>query len=212
VDIYILSDTPVEGAVRLPLIRQRFFFPPIDLGRYDYILFSSKNGVKALQAIAPEWKDIPAFAIGKATAKQVEALGGRVLNEKFAFYGEEFVQQIAASIPPASRLLYPRARQVVTPVAKLLRDRGFAVEDVVVYETECAECDKLEPPKKGAHIIFSSPSTIRCFFRCFAWDRSYKAYVIGRKSAAAMPKHIPYTLFEGQTLQQIVDNIRKNKV
>ncbi|BCD67675.1 uroporphyrinogen-III synthase [Nitratiruptor sp. YY09-18] len=211
-NIYILSQSNVEGAKRLPLIRQKFFSPSISLDKYDYLIFTSKNSVKALEQIDPSWKKIPAFAIGKATAKMIENFGGKVINSDYAFYGQDFAMQIEQYTKEGRRLLFPRAKVVVTPLGEILRKRGMEVDEVIVYETLCSECKELEPPPKDAHIIFSSPSTIQCFFRCFSWDPSYKAYAIGKKSAQVLPKDVPYTLFEGKSLQEIIDCIRKNKV
>jgi uroporphyrinogen-III synthase len=39
--------------------------------------------------------------------------------------------------------------------------------------------EKKDKPVKGAIIIFTSPSTIACFFKNFDWDESYSAVVIG---------------------------------
>ncbi|MFT7878770.1 MAG: hypothetical protein ABXS91_00095 [Sulfurimonas sp.] len=43
-----------------------------------YQLFTSKQAVKNAEAIDPEWQTFPAVAIGSATRKEIERLGGKV--------------------------------------------------------------------------------------------------------------------------------------
>ncbi len=206
--IYILSDTDIQGAKKLPLIKQRYFAPKVDLSVYDYLIFTSKNGVKAINHYTDSWKTIPSLAIGKATAKMIEQLGGKVVFVAKSFYGKDFIKEVAKRFKDA-KILYLRPKKVATNIAALAKELGLDIKEVIVYETLCQECDKLKPPPKGSTIIFSSPSTIECFFHCFEWDSSYKAVVIGKKSASAMPKNISYELFEQMSLQEIVDSLQK---
>ena len=206
--IYILSDTQVPGARSFPCIRHRFLRPDLDLSFYDYLIFTSKNAVFAIDGFTHEWKNIPALAIGKATARAIQERGGKLAMIASSFYGEDFAKEIVQKFPPSKKFLYLRAKIVSTDVAKLLRNEGYQVNEAIVYETECVECDALKIPEKGAYIIFSSPFIVHCFFRCFSWDPSYKAVAIGKKTAAALPSYIEPLLFEQKTLAQIVEFIR----
>ncbi len=206
--IYILSDTDIQGAKKLPVIWQRYFPPSVDIAAYDYLLFTSKNGVKAINYYTDSWKTIPSLAIGKATAKTIEQLGGKVAFVAKSFYGKDFIKEVAKRFKGA-KFLYLRPKRVATDIAAIAKELGLDVKEAVIYETLCQECDRVEPPPKGSTIIFSSPSTIRCFFGCFEWDSSYRAVVIGKKSASAMPKNIFYILFEQMSLQEIVDSLQK---
>ncbi len=207
--IFILSDTEVAGATKLPVIRQHYFPPPKNIAQYNYLIFTSKNGVKAVDFYTNEWKKIPSLAIGKATAKTIEQLGGKVAFVAESFYGEDFIKEIARKYDRKKRFLYLRAKEVVTDMKTLAKDLGIKLEEAVVYETKCLECENLEPPPAGSTIVFSSPSTVRCFFRCFAWDSSYKAVAIGKKTAAHLPQNIPVRPFEQKSLQEIVAILQK---
>ena len=44
-----------------------------------------------------------------------------------------------------------------------------------------------DKPSKNAIIIFTSPSTIRCFFENFIWDESYTAVAIGTATKTHFP-------------------------
>ena len=205
--LYILSSTPVKGATLMPVIEQRFFKKAIDFLSYDYLLFTSKNAVIAAERISDEWKRIPAIVIGNATAAKVEELGGRVAFVSTSFYGERLAKEISERFDPKRRYLFLRPKAVATDIADILEKKGFHIDEQVVYETRCVECQRVQAPPRGSIIIFSSPSTVRCFFRCFAWDESYRAYALGTKTAAALPEGIECRICEGNTLQECIDLI-----
>jgi len=69
--IYLLSDAFHEGVVNLPQIKITFRDIELDLTPYDALIFSSKNGVKAIDSINKNWKKIPSYAIGGPTANTI---------------------------------------------------------------------------------------------------------------------------------------------
>lgn len=77
--IYLLSPLKKEGTITLPMIRFSLIEEVLDLSACDVLMFTSKQAVKSAEAINPDWKEIPSLAIGSATAKQIEELGGEVL-------------------------------------------------------------------------------------------------------------------------------------
>ncbi len=188
--VYILSDTPIEGAKRLPVIKQRFLDEKIDFTSYDYLIATSKNALLAAQRIDPSWKEVPLLAISDATAKKALEMGAKVAYVGKSGYGDDFAKEILGRFDPAKRYLYLRGKKVLSNLVSILQEAGFEVEERVVYETGCVECEGLKPPPKGSVIIFSSPSTIECFLRCFGWDESYKAVAIGKKTASFFPYEI----------------------
>ena len=206
-EIFILSDTQIEGAKSLPLITQHFFSPSLNLKAYDYLIFTSKRGVDAIDRITKEWKDLPSFAVGEATAKYIDKLGGKVAGVSSG-YGEDLAKMIARS-SQKGRYLVVRPKRVVTVVAKLLQERGIEAEEAILYETMCEDCQKLQKPPKGSVIIFSSPSTVECFMRCFGWDESYKAIAIGKKTAKALPPFIKAHIPQTPTLGACVELAKK---
>ena len=207
--IYILSNTKVEGAKQLPLILQHFYDVDIDLCKYDYLIFSSKNGVRALARLTNAWKYIPSLAIGKATASAIAKAGGNVVFVASKFYGQEFAKEIANRFDKQKRYLFIRGKKVLFDTGAYLRSQGFFVEEKILYETVCNSDKSLEKPPKNSIIIFSSPSTIACFLQRFSWDESYKAVAIGKKTASHIPSYIQYSLCEGVTLQECVERLIK---
>lgn len=191
--IYLLSQKPYEGAKNLPCIKIEYLDASCDLSGIDALIFSSKNGVLALNHLRSDWKDIPAYAIGSATATQVEALGGRVVYAAKSSYGDDFAREIKSQLL-GKRALFCRPKVITSSLNSILKEAGVFLEECILYETLCENCEHLKTPPSDAIMIFSSPSTIECFFRCFTWHSSYQAVVIGEKTASFMPKDVTYEM------------------
>jgi len=202
--IYILSEKQYNDASNLPVILIKHLSKKIDLTPYDALIFSSKNGVIAIDKLTDKWKDIPSYSIGSGTSKEIENRGGKIVYEARSSYGDDFAGEIKDRLS-GKKALFLRAKVVTSSLNTILRDAGVLLDEQIVYETVCAECDTLTAPPKNSFIIFSSPSTIECFFRCFLWDDSYTAVVIGHKTASFMPKSIPYEMAPKQTIPSCVE-------
>ncbi len=184
--IFILSEKEYEGAQNLPVIVIKYLTKEIDLSSYDGLVFSSKNGVIGIDMLNDQWKKIPSYSIGSGTSDEIKKRGGIVAYEAKSSYGDNFAKEIKKYLC-GKKVLFLRAKVVTSKLNSILKESGVFLDEVVVYETICGDCNKLETPPKGSFIIFSSPSTIECFFRCFSWHDSYKAIVIGKKTASFMP-------------------------
>ncbi|MCH9812409.1 MAG: uroporphyrinogen-III synthase [Epsilonproteobacteria bacterium] len=206
--IFILSEKQYEDAGNLPVILIRHLSPPIDLTPYDALIFSSKNGVLALEKLMDDWKAIPSFSIGSGTSATIRELGGNIVYEARNSYGDKFADEIKGELE-GKRALFLRAKVVTSALNEKLIKAGVLLDEVIVYETVCSECDSVERPPKGSSIIFSSPSTIECFFRCFMWDQSYQAIVIGEKTASFMPSNVPYKSAEKQSIPSCIELAKK---
>ena len=212
-NIFVLSEKKFASAQNLPVIVFAYFDKEIDLSLYDALIFTSKNGVIALDRIDSQWKKVPAYSIGSGTSKAIKALGGKIVYEAKSSYGDDFAVEIKRQLD-GKRVLFLRPKVVTSQLNTILRKEGITLDESVIYETKCNDCKKLTKPPKNAYIIFSSPSTITCFLRCFSWDESYNAIVIGEKTASFMPKNIPYTLSKKQTIDACItlskEEITKN--
>jgi len=169
------------------LLEQIFFKESIDMSIFDMVIITSKNSIRALDSCTKEWVDKPLFAIGEGSANEALSLGGKdvlSLNSKSGF---EFAKSL---LPYASgkRVLFPRGEDSVSNVDELLKNSSIDITSLVLYKTICKKVE--EKPQKNSVIIFSSPSTINCFFENFSWDESYKAVCIGEVSASFLPNYI----------------------
>lgn len=190
--IYLLSPTPREGTESLPMIAFSLTATSIDFGESDTLMFTSKQAVKSAEAIDPSWKHYPSVAIGGATKKQIEALGGKVLYHPDAFYGKSLAEDIIRCFAER-KLLYLRPKEVSFDSKAYLQEAGIMLREQVIYETSCRVYEEEKKPEAGSIIIFTSPSTIHCFLKNFGWDPTYKAVVIGEATRAHLP--LDATLF-----------------
>ena len=202
-DIYVLSAKKYAGAKNLPVIHFDYYDTEVSVNGYDALIFTSKNGVQALDQINGCWKSKPIYSIGSATSKAVKALGGDVVYEAKSSYGDKFAEEIKTRLS-GKKALFLRPKTVTSQLNTILRDAGVILDEEIIYETKCTDCNRLEKPPAGSYIIFSSPSTIECFFRCFDWESSYTAVVIGTKTASYMPENIPFLLSEKQTIDACI--------
>ena len=116
-----------------------------DLGDYDWVVFTSVNGVdrfvERLGRRACDLRDLPRHicAIGPATAERVRALHLRVDLVPQEFVAESLVASFEGLGLGGARVLLPRAEEArdVLPVA--LRKMGAEIDVVPVYRTVLPE-------------------------------------------------------------------------
>ena len=201
--IYILSEKKFDGALNLPVIKIEYLDFEVDLSGFDALVFTSKNGVEAIERVDKRWRDKEIYSIGSGTSKAVKNKGVKVAYTAKSSYGDNFAKEIKEKLY-GKRVLFPRAKVVTSHLNKILKNAGIDLSEVIVYETVCNP-EKLSRPQKGSVIIFSSPSTVKCFFKKFTWDESCKAVVIGEKTASFMPKEIKYTISDKQTIPDCIE-------
>ncbi len=193
--LYLLSPLSKEGTHALPMITFERVAERIDFQGCDTLMFTSKQAVVTADQIDKAWRDYPSIAIGKATAGQILALGGKVHYQPEKFYGkylsEAIVQQFSQH-----KILYLRPQEVSFDAKGYLAKAGITLYEQILYRTECRHYDRTAQPPRGAIIIFTSPSTIACFFKNFVWDESYTAVVIGKATRSHLPAEVDYVVAE----------------
>ncbi len=158
------------------------------LGRFDWVVFTSANGVEAVCARLPaagkDARDLAArkvAAIGPATA---QALRQRGIEP--ALVPSEFVAEaILASLGDVrgQRFLLPRADIAREALAVGLRDGGADVTEVVAYRTVGAG-GPLPDLSDADAVTFTSSSTVRHFLTTGAQVGRAKVVCIGPVTAA----------------------------
>jgi len=165
----------------------------IDFSQSDTLIFTSKQAVVTADNIDVSWKNYPCIAIGPATKKQIEDLGGKVIFYPRSFYGETLSTDISQFFRDR-KLLYLRPKEVSFDSKGFLQKEGILLQEQIIYETSCLKYSLEEKPSKDAIIIFTSPSTIHCFLKNFDWDESYTAVVIGKATKVHLPKNASYVV------------------
>jgi uroporphyrinogen-III synthase len=158
--IYLLNNDKYEGVINYPVIKINFLSPFISFDGIDYLIFTSKNGVRAINKLTDKWKNFPSLAIGKATAKEIEKLGGIVEFVSSNAYGDEFAKEINKKYKN-KKFLFLRAKEIISNIKEIFDKSDNSLREIIVYETVCAKLDKFI--KKPAIVIFTSPSTVKCF-------------------------------------------------
>lgn len=189
--IYLLSPLVKEGCIPLPMIDFSLLAVTVDLSGCDTLMFTSKQAVRSAEALNPEWKNFPCLAIGSATAKEIESLGGKVIYQPRSFYGKTLSQDIITLFHD-KKILYLRPKEVSFDSKNFLAKEGIDIEEQIIYKTSCIVYEAQEKPSQNAIIIFTSPSTIQCFLKNFAWDESYTAVVIGKATKVHLPENARY--------------------
>lgn len=191
-NIFVLSDKKVKYAKNLPVIDIKAIEKEIDINGYDGLIFTSKNGVEAINKLEQDWKNKPSYVIAPQTAKAVKKYGGKLAYVGKLKHGNEFAHELLNKFQD-QKLLYIGGKKVVSNLVEILNENGLSCDKVDVYETVCKEYkNNLQLPKNSI-FIFSSPSTIECFLKNFKWDESFKAVSIGNTTAKYFPPYIkPY--------------------
>lgn len=202
--IYLLSDTFHEGVVNLPQIKVTCKDINLDLTPYDALIFSSKNGVKAIENINKNWKKIPAYAIGEPTAKTITQLNGNLVFTANSSYGDDFAQEIILELKD-KKVLFLRAKKVLSNLENILKNNGINLKSEIVYETTCKEKKSLYVENKNSVFIFTSPSTVECFFSNHDWNKNYTAVCIGNVTAKAFPLDISLHVSKTQTIEACIE-------
>ena len=184
--IYILTDEKYEGVLNYPVIKINFLSPSISFDGIDFLIFTSKNGVRAVDRVNKEWKKIPSFAIGKATAKEIEKYGGKIEYIAKSAYGDEFAKEIIEKYKNKT-FLFLRAKKIISPINEIFKNSTNILKEIIVYETVCNKPNK--KLIKPSTVIFSSPSTVECFAKINNFD-NIKAIAIGKKTKKALLNYI----------------------
>ncbi|HYI16486.1 MAG TPA: uroporphyrinogen-III synthase [Thermomicrobiales bacterium] len=140
--------------------------------RYDWIVFTSVNGVDAfLNRLSVHTQDAVSMsrvriaAIGTATAQRLLDAGFNVDLMPDQFIAESVVAALASRNIDGQRILLPQAEIARDTVAEGLRRAGAIVDVVVAYRTilpDDYDSDHVQRLIAGVDVItFASPSSVR---------------------------------------------------
>ena len=205
--IYLLSPLKKEGTVSLPMISFSIVVNSINFSDVNTLMFTSKQAVVSVNIIDSSWREYPSIAIGKATKAKIEELGGEVIYTPKSFYGEHLAEDIKNFFSDR-KILYLRPKVVSFDSKAYLKLSDIELYEQIIYETSCQSYSKLQQPQKDAIIIFTSPSTISCFFKNFKWDSSYSAVLIGNATKEHLPKGCKFWVAD----EPLIDSCLKKAV
>jgi uroporphyrinogen-III synthase len=211
--IYLLSPLKKKGTFYLPMISFSIVSEIINFSNCDTLMFTSKQAVLLADTIDKNWKNYPCIAIGGATKKKIEELGGKVIYYPKEFYGEILAKDIKKKFSD-KKLLYLRPKEISFDSKAYLDKNGISLEEQIIYETSCVKYSINDKPKENAVIIFTSPSTIKCFFENFEWEKSYRSILIGHATKVHLPKMFQYVIADNSMIDSCIKKaieIEKNR-
>lgn len=165
-------------------------------GRLQAVIAASGNAV----ALPSQYRTLPLFAVGNATAARARAAGFRTVHSADGD-AYDLVELIARDLTPShGRLLLATGHGQGTGLARLLRSRGFTVHRRAVY----AAAPLRRFPQQAAQSVaaglhaalFFSTETAQSFARSLPTSlrpclRCTIAAVIGPGAAGAL-RHLPW--------------------
>lgn len=202
--VYLLSNIKFKNVINIPVLQINYLKQEVDLSTYDALLFTSKNAIYSLCSFDDTWKKIPSYAIAQKTADIIKLQGGKLEFIGKSSHGDDFAKELAP-ILKNKKVLYVRAKKVVSSLVTSLKNDNININELITYETACNENLQDIKIENNAVIIFSSPSTIKCFFKKYSWNKSYKAVVIGKTTAKYLPSDVDFTISPSTSLEKCIE-------
>jgi len=198
--IYLLSESKYQNTIYSPTIKIKFLNRDIDFSEIDTLIFTSKNGVKAINRVSQDWKNIPAISVGSKTSEEIQKLGGKALFTSKKFYGKSLAQDIIQNYSNR-KFLYIRPKIVASNIVGVLQSSGISIQENILYKTVCREIDEVY---ENSIIIATSPSTINCLLKKEI-PKSSIFIAIGTTTLKAIPERFKKYLAPHQTIQSCID-------
>ena len=204
--IYLLSNQKYPNVENLEVFQIEYIKSNIDLSIYDALIFTSKNAIYSLDSFNKNWKKIDSFAIAPKTANIIKEMGGKVVFTGITSHGDEFAQELITLLKN-KKVLYIKALKTVSNLVEILKENDVLIDELVTYQTSCKKSDiSLED---NSVFIFTSPSSVECFFTQYKWKNNYKAIVIGKTTAKYLPKEVDYTISSETSIDECINLARQ---
>lgn len=213
--IYLFSTSSHPQAKSINSLDIKLLKPSIDFSKYDYLIITSKQAIAALkQYNKSEYIHIPALCISEKSAEAYEEIEGKVLACANG-YGNDLPKIVKkfSHVPERSdkcpwgtkKWLYLRGEIIASDFAEVCRKYGYNIDEEVVYESRCSNEMKNIDIKEDSILIFTSPSSIKCFLNNHTIPPHASLIVIGKTTAKVLPKNVKYHLSKDKTIQSCID-------
>ena len=199
--IYLLNEQKHEDVENLEVFQIEYIKSDVDLKKYDALVFTSKNGVKAINSFNQDWKNIPSYAIAQKTANTIIKLGGVVEFIGNSGHGNDFAYELK-NVLKDKKVLYVKALKTVSNLPNILKENGVFLDEIIAYKTSCKKSNIIL--EENSIFIFTSPSSVECFFKQYSWKNSYKAIVIGKTTAEFLPSNINYEISSQTSVEECI--------
>ena len=204
--IYLFSISKHPDAISINSLSIKLLKPQIDFLKYDYLIITSKQASKVLaQYDKNNYISKKALCVSKQSALSYEKLGGDILDIG-AGYGDNLVDKIK-QFPKTTSWLYLRAKVVASNFVAVCNADGYNIYEIIVYESDCSR-DILEcKVEDDANLIFTSPSSVKCFLKNKTIKPTHKVIVIGKTTAKALPNGVNFIISDETTIKSCMESI-----
>lgn len=169
-------------------------FTAEELEEVDWLIFTSKNGVKAFfQAISESKLDVRKLAgcktaaIGNKTAEELIKYGIYTDFVSDKFYSTAFAESLKKLLTGGEKVWYLKAGNADRYLGELLDCR---FEEIVIYENQAVkpELGKLRPLGDYDGVFFTCASSVERLFGALGteWEKFCRIYSIGPKTTACL--------------------------
>ena len=204
--IYLLNNQKFPEIENLEVFKIDYVKTEIDFFKYDALIFTSKNAIYSIDSFNKDWKNIPSYVIAPKTADVVKNLKGNLVFVGISSHGNEFAMELIPLLK-GKKVLYIKASKTVSNLSVILKENSVILDELIAYETTCKKVNtNLE---KNSVFIFTSPSSVECFFKQYTWNDSYKAIVIGKTTANYLPKEVEFSISSETSVEGCVKLARQ---
>jgi len=204
--IYLFSISSHPQAKSINSLDIKFFKPKIDFSKYDYFIITSKQASESLKQYG-SFEIKPALCVSAQSALSYENIGGKILDIG-AGYGDNLIDKIKEH-PKNTKWLYLRAKIVASDFVSICQNDGYDIDDIVMYESGCSKEIDNVVVEDSSILIFTSPSSVKCFLKNHSISEDSTVIVIGKTTASAVPKNIKYILSDKTTIDSCIDIAKK---
>ena len=205
--IYLFSISTHPDTTNINSLDITILKPDINFLEYDYLIATSKQVSVALQQYSSEYKLKKVLAISNATAKSLKSIGCEVL-EIGSGYGDN-LSALIDKYPKNTKWLYLRARKVASNFVQERVEKGFLIDEAVIYESKCSKQIEKLTLALDATLIFTSPSSVNCFMQTNTLLSTYKIIVIGESTKKALPLSIHCRVSKSMSIDACVELAKK---
>ena len=204
--IYLLNNQKFDNVENLEVFGINYISSDINLKNYEALVFTSKNAIYSIDSFNKDWKNIPSYVIAPKTAKIVNNLKGNLAFTGISSHGNEFAIELIPLLKE-KKVLYIKASKTVSNLSAILKENSVILDELIAYETTCKKVNNnLE---KNSVLIFTSPSSVECFFKQYSWNDSYKAVVIGKTTANYLPKEVDFLISSETSIEECIKLARQ---
>ncbi|MDQ1263146.1 MAG: Uroporphyrinogen-III synthase [Campylobacterota bacterium] len=202
--IYLFATSKSEHAINIKSLDVRFLKPDIDFSKYDYLIITSKQTIKALEQYdKKDFIDTPALCVSTKTSNEYQSFGGKILATGDG-YGDNLIKNIR-EFSKETRWLYLRAEFIASDFVQRSKEAGYLIDEATLYVSECSQEILSVRVDDDSTLIFTSPSSIECFLKNNTIHPNAKVIVIGTTTAASLPNGVKYEISQNTSIESCVE-------